>query len=1002
MNHFSFWALLVGVAWTTQVSRAADNIFINNGDLSFAFGEAPQIDARAFYNSGTFSVYSAPLPYDFTSVQYYTNRGTMTGGVGFTFDHTTYDGQHLPSVNFVNQRGGLIQAVESFGFIASNTVYYPTFLTVLADNIVNEGSLSVENSGILRLEGRKINLTRGGLSVGSIQPDMGAGPIPGGYDFRPEPGIYDVWWGVGSGPTNNTGWPGQDSSSILFPLGGGAGYQARSPSHFVADNNGNGFVRVATTATFFTGMTNVVGGIPLTITNIDGTTTNLFAPTNIIRQAVFVGVSDTNNFSARARFFPSTVPDVAHDTVAIELRLSNTNVVAATGETNAIYIVDRLASETNLAFGTNIDITPVPTLRPFPYEVWRSQPFEFFYGNNGNAIVDPNFVYDRSFSNRFVTNFYAGYSAYVDYLTVRPPIVPGMGPLDQPGRIEIIGDDVDLTKARFRGMGVVAIDAKNLISTSNTVVDAPNLLYNLGSSSGLLTVQNLAQAGVVRMAGYIDMWSGLWTNQMATIYTNYFIDDTTNYYNPITNPVDVGIHVVIVSADLLDSTQRVIVHDFVARSRQIVVNDPITVTRKLILDGESFTLNGTLSLTNLDTTNGLPNLVSTNMPGVSYFTNNGVLTVPNLAYFGSDAGSSLRTFINTGTLNAFAASIEADAYANSGTMNIGNRLDVRMDSGRLEGGRDVIRGSLYLTAKDLKMRNHSIRADEGLFIEVTDSLSDDGVGSSNIINVADGFHLLTKPAKGDLLGTTFQTTAAKFSSTVHTWAAEDLGPVAEGFKDNAAIGRLVLDVYQGGELRFSGPLDWLGNPRPGNYALYVDYLQLQNAVQSDPEAVVYIYPGLTIYFGNSNVSPEELDGKFDGRLRWVKSYVGPTSGTPVASRQGGYQVKTIYVNAALLESPTIDSDGDGTVNAYDTWPFDGVTLKNVQVTGQPATHVRISWDAAAETVYRVEKTSGLTPPEWTPHVTVTNTEPSVQTLTITDAIPSGKDQKRFYRVRYDL
>ncbi len=988
------------MAWTTQVARAAD-IFINEGELNYAYGEAPQIDALAFYNSGTFTVWSAPLPYDFTRVMNYTNRGTMTGGVGFTFDNVTREGVRSPAASFVNQRGGVIQTVERFGFVASNTVYYPTYITVSAAKIVNEGTLSVENSGILRLEGNRIDLTRGGLSVGSVQPDFGAGYIPGGYDFRPEPGVYDLWWGVGSGPTNASGWPGQDSSSIARPLGGGTSWQAVSPSHFVSDNNASGFVRVGTTATYFTGLTNVTGGIGLTITNADGTTTNIFAPTNIIRQAVFVGVSDTNNFAARARFAPSTVPDVAHATVAIELRLSNTNVVTATGETNAIYFVDRLASETNLAFGTNIDITPVPTLRPYPYEVWRSPPQEFLFGFNGNALITTNFVYDRGFSNRFVTNLYASYSAFIDYLTVRPPIVAGMGPLDQPGRIEIIGDEVDLTKARFRGMGVISIDAKNLVSTSNTVVDAPNLLYNLGSSSGLLTVQNLARAGVIRMSGNIEMWSGLWTNQMATIYTNYYIDDTTNYYNPITNPVDVGIHVVILSADFLDSTQRVVVHDFVAKSKQIVINDPITVTRKLILDGEAFTLNGTLTLTNLDTTNGLPNWVRTNMPGVKFFTNNGTLTVPNMGYFGSDSGGALQTFVNTGTLNTFSASVAASSYANSGTLNIDNRLTLEVGAARLEGGRDVIRGSLYIKANDLKLRNHSVRADEGVFLDVTDNLSDAGVGSANTVSVSDGFHLLTKPATGDLLGTTFQTTAAKFASVLHTWAGKDLGPSAAGFKDNAAIGRLVLDVYSGGELRFSGPVDWLGNPRSGEYGLYVDYLQLQPAVEADPESVMHVYPGLTIYFGASNVPAEELDGKFDGRLRWVKSYSGPTSGTPVASRQNGYEVKTIVVNAALLDSPTIDSDGDGVANAYDTWPFDGVTLRTVEVLGQPANQVRISWDAAAETVYRVEKTVGLTPANWTAHSVVTNSAASVQILTITDAIPAGSNQRSFYRVRYD-
>ncbi|HOC00174.1 MAG TPA: hypothetical protein PKM43_15700, partial [Verrucomicrobiota bacterium] len=91
MKHLTLWALVAGMAWTTQVARAAD-IFINEGELNYAYGEAPQIDALAFYNSGTFTVWSAPLPYDFTRVMNYTNRGTMTGGVGFTFDNVTREG----------------------------------------------------------------------------------------------------------------------------------------------------------------------------------------------------------------------------------------------------------------------------------------------------------------------------------------------------------------------------------------------------------------------------------------------------------------------------------------------------------------------------------------------------------------------------------------------------------------------------------------------------------------------------------------------------------------------------------------------------------------------------------------------------------------------------------------------------------------------------------------------------------------------------------------------
>ena len=265
----------------------------------------------------------------------------------------------------------------------------------------------------------------------------------------------------------------------------------------------------------------------------------------------------------------------------------------------------------------------------------------------------------------------------------------------------------------------------------------------------------------------------------------------------------------------------------------------------------------------------------------------------------------------------------------------------------------------------------------------------------------DGFRLLNKPASGDLLGTTFASSAAQFYSPLHIWMAEDRGADRSGFTNNAAIGRLSLDVSPGGELRFSGPVDQFEQPLPGQYALYVDYLQMQTSVSTDPESVVWIDPGLTIYFANANVAPEQLDGKFNGHLRWVKNYAGAASGTPVASRQGGYEVKSITVNTALLNSQNLDSDADGLANAYDNWPFDGVTLKDVQVVSETPLTVRFAWDAAGQTVYRVESTPTLQPAKWTTLTTLTNAGTEIVTLNITNSTSSGQEFERFYRVRYD-
>ncbi|HNQ91062.1 MAG TPA: hypothetical protein PKM73_20810 [Verrucomicrobiota bacterium] len=1002
MKQSTIRAVLTGLLFATGTAVATDEIYINDSNADYSLTSAPQIDARAFVNNGNFVVLTAPLLFDTQNTLYVTNNGTMSGSVGFQFDLATSLGARKSAAQFVNLRRGVIEALEYYYVYASNTMYFPTFITVSATNIVNEGLLRVGNSGLLRLEGKNIDLTRGGLEVGTLEPSILAGPVAPEGNFIADSGIYDLWWGTGIMPPDEYS-PAQNSSAIVRMVGNS--FLATSPLHTVADRYGAGYMRVATLTTTPSAYTNIVDGVWTTLTNANGTFTNVFLPTNVMNQLVFVGVSDTNNFAVRTKYFPSTRANVEFNTVAVEIRMANTNVVASTGDTNAIYFIDRLASETNLILWTNVTIDPgevPPTYKPQAHEVWRTAPLEFLFGFNGNVAVDStmrNLVYNQSYSNVFVTNYYAGYSAYVDYLQVRPPVVPRMGATEQPGRIEVVGDNVNLTKARFQGMGLISVQAKHLISSSNAVVDAPELVYSLGSTNGLLTVQNLARQSTLRMGGNLEAWSGLWTNQMALVLSNWYIDATTNYFSPITNPVDVGIHVLILSADFLNATQQVVIHDFVTSSTNTVVNDPLYLPGKLQIFGESFTLgsSGTMTLTN-----PLSNWSATNSPGLRYFTNQGVITVENRANYGSDTAQPYKGFVNAGTLNAYTHNIAAESYENRGSINSSNVLSVRAGAVKLENGRDFTRGAETYRAWDLKLRNYTILADGGLALDITNSLSDAGAGSPNSITVLDGFHLLRKPATGDLLGTVIETSAPQFASVTHTWAAEDRGASRDGYTNNAALGRLVLGVSPGGELRFIKPADTLGNPLPGNYALYVDYLELESTIQADPESAIVIDPGMTVYFAGSNMAVEELDGLCGGRLRWVRDYAGTDNTVPVASYMGPTYVTTIYVNKALLNSAEIDSDGDGIPNLGDNWPFDGVRIADVEVMSLVPLTLQLSWTAAAETTYRVEYSSSLLPAAWQPLVTITNPAATAETLTVTDTVPAGSaDRERYYRVRYD-
>jgi hypothetical protein len=255
------------------------------------------------------------------------------------------------------------------------------------------------------------------------------------------------------------------------------------------------------------------------------------------------------------------------------------------------------------------------------------------------------------------------------------------------------------------------------------------------------------------------------------------------------------------------------------------------------------------------------------------------------------------------------------------------------------------------------------------------------------LDVNRGFHLLMKPAEGDLLGTTIAAGAPRFSSILNRWAADDLGPVAAGFSNNVAVGRLILSPAQDAELVLAG----MG----ASNAMYVDFLELAGTALNDLENTVRIDPNLTVYFAAANQPVEELDGMLDGRLRWVRDFAGPNSSVEVLLANG----RTILVNRGLRESRTIDSDGDGLANFFDPFPFDDVVITSTQVFAGDPPRLEISWRAAADTVYTIDYSTSMAAPEWQALMNYTNAVPTNRVVTVQDELPEGTPQ-RFYRVRY--
>jgi hypothetical protein len=173
-----------------------------------------------------------------------------------------------------------------------------------------------------------------------------------------------------------------------------------------------------------------------------------------------------------------------------------------------------------------------------------------------------------------------------------------------------------------------------------------------------------------------------------------------------------------------------------------------------------------------------------------------------------------------------------------------------------------------------------------------------------------------------------------------------------GYTNNEAVGRLILDAL-------SAPPHSLFtfNGTGTNNALYVDYLELRdqatnrdssgnfNALNiiSNNSSCMTIYYAQAVMNGHSIA--EHMNFKNGGRLRWVTNYAGFFSSAGVIYTNANGTTMTNFFNAALAQSPDIDSDSDGIFNGNDSAPFGVpplITRQPVNVTTNAGGNVTFS------------------------------------------------------------
>ncbi|HYA79221.1 MAG TPA: hypothetical protein VED19_01775, partial [Candidatus Nitrosopolaris sp.] len=866
----------------------------------------------------------------------FTNTGEMLGEVGWEFDYGPGpNGGRIGAANFYN--GPYIAAtstepahglIESLSGSVGNPLNvwgytYPVgYLWVSASNIVNNsGYLAADAASEIKLAGTNVNLSR---SFVEISPIAGVGSVNGLGEFSPDTAIYDEYWAQSTRTNLVSGAVWNGTTATLPPF---VPFPVAEPCPITPPPT----VMLSFTPTLLASTNYAAGFFPLTVTNIspDGKTfsvTNILLATNIIYQAAFVSIADPNMAGAIG-FTPSTTPSNSFQTVTVELKTTF-------GDT--LFLVDTLASDTGRGLLTNTVVNLAslcsgPTFRPTNYTVERVD--NVGIGSPGANGVATNFFYQSSWSNLDVNADYAAYSCLVDSQASEPPPSPGSPSMavsvtNLPGRVHIYAGSLNLNDTIMLGQGEIVIQANHLVSSQNAEVDCENLSYNLGSTNGNLNVTNLAYTSVVRFSGTVSECSAVWSNLTAVVVTNYFVGfDTnnalTNAPDFLTNSVQIGVYALLVDASRLASESPVWVYDLLLHSTNMVISDSVNVVESFLLDGPSFTLNGSLAFPGTSPVNpvsGVPyvgnpiqNWVYTMAPTLLYFTNNGSLTIPNNAHFGDDGPTNYLVFVNNGVITAGAQTID------SANLQINNGVnDATVGDFSATAGTAVISNALIIAQGDIDISANNVLIDPSIFtasgalnFTVTTNLSDGGIGAGNGFSCQNGFNLWTKPNTGDLWGTQITSTAWFMDEVDHYWSGADRGTNGAGFTNNVALGTLVLSPEQDGA---PYPPLFFFSGTSGSNGLYVGTLDLSQ-LSNNIAGMLEIDPSLTIYYAYALIdtnaihlaaqTPEVyLDGQqfppgTGGRLRYVKNFTALPPAAQSVSPNGKLSVNYSKPGAQL-------------------------------------------------------------------------------------------------------
>ena len=977
-------AVLAGLALAGS-AQATDPLFQNNSFLNFTVpGNPPPVyDVTAFDNENVFIVnysiyYPSVVLYETLNTVYYTNNGTMVVntptvtngflsgfGSGFLFDKQT-NGVNSRSMAGTFYNPGTIRCNSTndgngifnfFGFtFFINSVGQ---CTVNATNIINSGSVIAGPNGQIKLTCQNADLSYGTLAL--EQPLTAGNLFNGFFTTAQSPANISASGAFGTG----FGW--------IPNANLGATFATSSIPNQISLSNSTPYVRIA---------------------NI--------GPTNRIVRAVFI-VNNSPSVPYRVYIGNPADPTLGPGTATIEWDGVYQDPATCNYYTNYLYLNDfyELVATTNIFINNGIPNNFTFTESSTPKNVGLTPETPTFLNVfQPTTPISPQYAYVTAqlLSSSVATN--------------ASGINPSGALTNLPGKILITAsNDLNLANVQITGDNYLQLIAPNQFDGSeNSHIEAPYSDINLGVTNGRLNLANLIAGGVTTLSGGLQAWSGEWVD--ANTNTGIFTD----------------FRVLIVSSQLAPLSQAWIQSLRLHATNSLVINDVMNVFKTLTIDAQRLTLatnacgNGFTSFDGeLNWYNSLT-FGPTHIPNVLWLTNNGAIRALSDAIFGT-SGLRYAAFINRGLIADNGTTIWTTNFVNGGTITNGSGgFTLSAQTAVMTNGAVYANGNVSLTTTSLLISNEVIRAGRSLTLMATNFLSDGvvsagsfcgAVSNGNIWTVGalaingDGLSLPVKPALGDLLGTTITNIAPGNKGIVDLWSGLDRGASVTGFSNNAAIGHLVLDAL--GSAPLNGRFTFNGADVISGNAIYVDEIEFRDySTNKDANfnmQGITFNPNLVIYFAQAIINNQSVAEKLDKKntngaathFRWVPSYAGIFSGTNLVYPDG----TTNCVNAALAQSTSIDSDGDGIPNATDPTPFFVASQINfnLTVTNIPPRFARLTWMTPTGGTNTVYYKTNLLSPTW---LVLTNfASPQIYpapptTVKVLD--PVGANVTRFYRV----